>query len=147
MQRRPRSNSHYVGYASGLPAPRYRGALIVVLTVAAPPAPQRVEYFARRQIRVFPPYSLKMRIAVLEWVRLPRSVFCNSNCQFQVWWLPYFIIGHSLFDTGYSPEDDPQNRRVLPIDERGQTGCGGAFSKAVLESRPRRTARSTALRA
>ncbi len=44
------SNSHYVGQTSGLP-------------VAVPLAPQGCEYFVRRQIRVIPPYSLKMRIA------------------------------------------------------------------------------------
>ena len=57
-QREDSSNSHYVGQTSGLPAPRYRGAVIIVLTVAVPLAPRGVENLVRRQISV-----LKMRIA------------------------------------------------------------------------------------
>ena len=48
------SNSHYVGWTSDLPAPRYRGAVIIVLTVAVPLAPLGVGNFVRRQISVFP---------------------------------------------------------------------------------------------
>ena len=39
---------------------------------------------------------------MLECVHFPRSVFWGFNCQFQVWRLPHFIIGHSVFDIGYS---------------------------------------------
>ncbi len=48
------SNSHYVGKTSGLPAPRYRCAVIIVLTVAVPLAPLGVESFVRKLISVFP---------------------------------------------------------------------------------------------
>ena len=65
---------------SGLPAPRYRGAVIIVLTVAVPLAPQRVENLVRRQITVFPPSLLKMRIAVDCEASLHVSlVFCYVN--------------------------------------------------------------------
>jgi len=50
----PTNNSHYVGQTSGLPAPRYRGAVIIVLTVAVPLAPQGGENSVRRQISVSP---------------------------------------------------------------------------------------------
>ena len=42
------------GVSLGPPAPRYRGAVIIVLTVAVPLTPLGVENFVRRQIIVFP---------------------------------------------------------------------------------------------
>ena len=56
------SNSHYVGQTSGLPAPRCRGAVIIVLTVAVPLAPQGAET-SRAGRSAFSPSLLKMRIA------------------------------------------------------------------------------------
>ena len=48
------SNSHYVGQTSGLPAPRYRGAVISCADCAVPLAPQGIENFVRWQIITFP---------------------------------------------------------------------------------------------
>ncbi len=50
---------NYFSSMQHLSAPRYRDAVIIVLTVAVPLAPQGVENFVRRQISVFPLPSSK----------------------------------------------------------------------------------------
>ena len=50
-----------MGQTSGLPAPRYRGAVIIVLTVAVPLAPQGSRTLRAQADQRFSPSWLKMR--------------------------------------------------------------------------------------